>query len=197
MDPVVLTVPRLPAEPRRPALVLSAPTEDDVPALAAACADPEIQEWTSIPSPYGVRDAELFVLDVVPAGWRDGTALTWAVRVAGEPAAMVGLVLDEHRTSAELGYWTAAGWRGRGIVTAASRAAIGHGLDALGLERIAWMAYVGNWGSRRVAWRLGFRVEGELRRHAVQRGRRRDVWFGSLLPDDPREPVGPWAGPVA
>jgi hypothetical protein len=43
-----------------------------------------------------------------------------------------------------------------------------------------------------VAWRLGFRVEGTLRKHALQRGVRRDAWVGSVLADDPREPNEPW-----
>ncbi|MEK8229155.1 GNAT family N-acetyltransferase [Oerskovia sp. M15] len=32
--------------------------------------------------------------------------------------------------------------------------------EGLGLSRMVWCAYTGNWPSRRVAWRLGFRVEG-------------------------------------
>jgi RimJ/RimL family protein N-acetyltransferase len=70
-----------------------------------------------------------------------------------------------------------------------------HGFDpdGLGLARISWSAYVGNWPSRRVAWRAGFRVEGTIRGFAVQReGVRRDCWVGTLLRDDPREPNEPW-----
>ena len=36
-------------------------TEADVPAIAAACQDPEIPRWTSVPSPYGEEDARAFV----------------------------------------------------------------------------------------------------------------------------------------
>jgi RimJ/RimL family protein N-acetyltransferase len=94
----------------------------------------------------------------------------------------------------ELGYWSAPAARGRGMTTEAARLVVDWALDpeGLGLVLAHWMAYVGNWGSRRVAWRLGFRYEGTLRRFALQRGVRRDAWVGSLLPEDPREPVEPW-----
>ena len=36
-------------------------TEDDVPALTAACHDPEIPRWTRVPSPYTEEDALAFV----------------------------------------------------------------------------------------------------------------------------------------
>ena len=55
-----------------------------------------------------------------------------------------------------------------------------------------WRAYVGNWPSRRLAWRLGFRLEGTLRRYLLQRGERRDAWVGTLLRDDPRAPATTW-----
>jgi hypothetical protein len=36
-------------------------TEDDVPAITAACQDTEIPPWTSVPSPYTEEDARRFV----------------------------------------------------------------------------------------------------------------------------------------
>src|SRR5690606_13078436 len=94
----------------------------------------------------------------------------------------------------EIGYWTAPDARGRGITTAAARLAADWALspDGLGLTRLQWQAYVGNWPSRRVAWRLGFRSEGTLRRYGMQRGVRRDSWMASLLADGPRGPSEPW-----
>lgn len=74
-------------------------------------------------------------------------------------------------------------------------AARDHAFDPAGLDliRVGWEAYLGNWPSRRVAWRAGFRIEGAVRLHAVQReGLRRDAWIGTLLRGDPREPNEPW-----
>jgi Acetyltransferase (GNAT) domain len=39
------------------AILLRPFTRDDVPAIVAACQDPEIPRWTSVPSPYAESDA--------------------------------------------------------------------------------------------------------------------------------------------
>ena len=49
-------------------------------------------------------------------------------------------------------------------------------------RELVWQAFTGNWPSRKVAWRLGFTVEGTLRRYLPQRGARRDAWIGTLRP---------------
>ena len=36
-------------------------TEDDIPAVVAACQDPEIPRWTRVPSPYAEADARGFL----------------------------------------------------------------------------------------------------------------------------------------
>lgn len=180
---------------------LSVPTAADVDRVTACCQDPDVAAWTVVPSPYTRQDGEDFVTGYVLDGWARGTTFTWAVRAPGAAdgpvLGMVGLGVDdapEGQRSAEIGYWTAREARGRGLTTHAARLAVDWGLDpeGLGLARVFWQAYVGNWGSRRVAWRLGFRTEGTVRGFALQRGRRRDAWLGTLLPGDPREPVEPW-----
>lgn len=180
---------------------LSVPTYADVDAIAAACQDPAVADWTVVPVPYERRHAEGFVRDHVAGGWTEGSVYTWAVRSPGDAdgplLGMVGLTCEgsvgEERAG-ELGYWMSADARGAGLCTEAARLVVDWALDpdGLGLSVVTWVAYVGNWASRRVAWRLGFRVEGTLRRHGVQRGVRRDAWVGTLLPDDPREPAEPW-----
>jgi RimJ/RimL family protein N-acetyltransferase len=53
--------------------------------------------------------------------------------------------------------------------------------DALIQPRIDWHAKVGNDGSRRIAEKLGFTMEGMLRQWQVNKGERRDTWVGGLL----------------
>ncbi len=171
---------------RAPGLVLQAPTEADADAVAAACQDPQIQEWTTVPAPYDRADAETFLL-AVERGWADGTMLTWAIKDGNAIVGMIGLALEPVR-SAELGYWLVPAARGRGWMGAALRVVVDHAFDhdGVGLDRLLWHAYVGNWPSRRVAERAGFRVEGTIRAHGIQRGRRRDSWIGTLLRTDQR-----------
>lgn len=179
---------------------LSPPTEDDVEVITSACQDPLIAQWVPVPQPYGPADAEAFLANVVRPGWESGTELTWAVRDAdGELLGMVGLHRIEHH-SGEIGYWLAHWARGHGVMGRAVSLVVDHGLDPAGLDllRIYWRAIVGNWPSRRVAWRAGFRVEGTVRADVVHRdGVRRDAWVGTILRGDPRRPNEPWPGSAA
>jgi RimJ/RimL family protein N-acetyltransferase len=174
-------------------MVLTAPAEADIDALTAICQDPDIAAWTSVPAPYTRADAEAFVLRIVPAGLAAGTDAVFALYHAtgGQVLGMVGLHGIAPRTAtrtahAELGYWTAPEARGRGYMTEAARAVCRWGFEDLALERIDWMAFVPNHASRRVAEKLGFTLEGTLRRRHIQKGRVVDTWFGSLLPGELR-----------
>jgi RimJ/RimL family protein N-acetyltransferase len=185
-----------PYELRDSGVVLSPAVAADADAVTEACQDPQVQAWTTVPSPYVRGDAEDFLERVVPMGWATGAAATWTVREAddGPLLGMMGLtgIADG---STEVGFWTAPAGRGRGLTTVALRTVARHALDpdGLHLERVVWRAYVGNWASRRVAWKAGFRVEGRLRLDGSQRGERRDEWVGTLLRGEPLEPATPWA----
>lgn len=183
-----------PFELRGGGILLAVPTADDVDAITALCQDAEIQQWTTTPVPYQRAHAEEFVR-LVEQGWANGSELTWAIRNPEDRSVlgMIGLTVDHHG-SGEIGYWLAEEGRGRGLMTTAVRlvAEFAFAPEGLGLQRMLWSAYVGNWASRRVAWRLGFRFEGTVRAHLLQRGRRRDAWLATLVAGDPMEPVGCW-----
>ncbi|WP_372592727.1 GNAT family N-acetyltransferase [Actinotalea sp.] len=175
---------------------LTLPVDADVPAITRACQDPEVARWTTVPDPYRTEHAEAFVRATVPTGWADGTSATWAIRESGTEHRISGMIgLHEISVgSGEIGYWVAPWARGRGLVGRAAGLVLDHAFapDGLALDRVSWSAFVGNWPSRRVAWRAGFRVEGTVRGHATARGVRYDAWIGTLLRDDPRVPVEPW-----
>lgn len=61
-EPVVLTTPRL---------LLTAPTEADIPAVFDACQDPLIQRYTTVPSPYALEHAEGYVARAAES-WASG-----------------------------------------------------------------------------------------------------------------------------
>lgn len=190
-------------------LTLSPPAFADLDAITAACQDPEVAAWTTVPSPYALEHARGFVTHVTDA-WallrskpvaELTVEATWALREGGREApalGMIGLRLEGER-SAELGFWMAPEGRGRGLMTRAARLVLEFGFDpeGLDLDRVLWRAFVGNWPSWAVAWRCGFRFEGQVRGDGVQRGVRRDSWIGTLLREDPREPVAPWPATVA
>jgi len=175
---------------------------EDVDGVLAQSRDPESARWTTVPQPYARTDAEEFALRIVPAGWAADSSYSFAIieldrdgtgedRYAGTID-----VRPDGAGAAELGYGLGPWARGRGLVTAALRLAVDWSFapppEGLGLSVLTWQAHVGNWASRRAAWRVGFRVEGTVRGLCAQRGSRRDAWVGSLLAGDPREPTTAW-----
>lgn len=175
-------------------LTLRAHEPADVPAIVAMCQDEEMARWTTIPQPYQAKDAWSWLDDIVGAGWRDGSTWTWALDALVDGrhvyAGSIDLRLDGVG-GAEVGYAVSPEWRGKGYMTRALRMVVQHAFSQ-GLAVVRWRAIVGNWASRKVAMRAGFRYEGLFRRLLTQRGELRDGWLASILPDDDRQPRA-WA----
>ncbi|MEU6093209.1 GNAT family N-acetyltransferase [Streptomyces sp. NPDC047079] len=175
MDPVTLTTERL---------LLRTVGPQDTDAVFAAAQDPDIQRWTTIPSPYLREHAEVFVGRMAPDGWADGSMFTFGVfLLSGELVSMLSLTMRSLGV-AEVGFWTAKEHRGNGYITEATLAAARWAFTDLSIDRVEWRAEVGNAGSRAVAERAGFLIEGTLRAAINNKGVRRDCWVGSLLPSD-------------
>src|SRR5690606_17743323 len=126
MQPVTLRTERL---------VLSIPTVDDVDAITAACQDPEVPRWTTVPSPYSGEDAEEFI-GLVAGWWEAGVETVWAIRRDGELAGMIGLhriTSHPYGGEAEIGFWGTAAHCGQGIMGEAGRAVVDFAFAELGL----------------------------------------------------------------
>jgi len=162
-------------------LVLRTWTEEDVPALVAACNDPEIPRWIPvIPSPYTKQDALAFIRGEV----RPDLDHSFAITVGGAVVGSIGMSVSLSRTG-HIGYWVAAQARGRGVCTRALQTLAAWALDDLCLERLELITDPDNAASRRVAEKVGFREEGILRSHLLHTdGRRRDSVMYSLLPGE-------------
>ena len=81
--------------------------------------------------------------------------------------ALVGAIgfhaIDWANRKTTIGYWLSADTQGRGIMTTACRAMVGHALVVLGLNRVEIRCGTGNVRSRRIPERLGFTFEGVAR----------------------------------
>ncbi len=164
--------------------------DDDVPAIAAACAEEEIARWLDqIPQPYTEADARAYI-DLCRAAWADGTMSTFAVTDAetGELLGSIGLRhlpgLDEG--TSEAGYWVKREGRGRGVATRALKLVSAWAFEQPGVKRLQLRADTENEPSQRVAEKAGFRREGVLRsaRYNARLGRRSDFVLFSLLPGE-------------
>jgi [ribosomal protein S5]-alanine N-acetyltransferase len=153
-------------------------TEADVPAITAACQDPEIPRWTTVPSPYREEDALAFVRG-------PGNEQSFAVVDAetDELLGSVGFGLDDHGR-ATFGYWTKKEARDRRVASRALRLLTRWAAQKHGLARLQLIVEPANTASIRVAEKAGFRREGLLRSYIELRGTRRDVYLYALLPED-------------
>jgi RimJ/RimL family protein N-acetyltransferase len=122
----------------------------------------------AFPNPYTVRDARDFIASV-----RHRTPeTTFAIDVGGEAIGSVGFVLrlDVERVSAEIGYWLAEPFWGRGIATEALVAVTDYAITTHKLTRIYALPFAWNAASCRVLEKAGYQLEARLRRSAIKDG---------------------------
>ncbi|MEV6106361.1 GNAT family N-acetyltransferase [Streptomyces sp. NPDC051940] len=174
MEPVTLETDRLILRPFAP---------KDVDAVYDACQDRDIQYYTPVPVPYEREHAEQRVQEEWPQGWASDKDYTLgAFRRDG--GALVGsyCLTRLSRGVYELGYWAVREQRGHGYSAEAARALCDWGWATLDVHRMEWWAMVGNTGSRAVAEKLGFTLEGTLRSRGIANdGEPHDWWVGGLL----------------
>jgi RimJ/RimL family protein N-acetyltransferase len=140
-----------------PPLGLRAWRADDAPALVAAWADPEIRRWTAVPERGDLAAAEWWIAGD-EARRRRELSLDLVVERDGEVVGEVGLSsIDRAAGTVEIGWWTAADHRRRGIASAAATLLAGWARGVLGLTCIA-RCDPANPGSVAVAERAGAMV---------------------------------------
>ncbi|MCI4066666.1 GNAT family N-acetyltransferase [Micromonospora sp. R77] len=145
-----------------PALLLRPWCEGDIPALLAAYRDPVLRQWTRHPLTT-TADARGF-LRRSRQGWAAQRRFSFAVcEPTGDGERLVAHVLLKEfvpgREHAELGYWTVAGARGRGVAARATVAVTEWAFTrfgAAGLTRLELLHQIDNPASCRVAEKSGF-----------------------------------------
>jgi RimJ/RimL family protein N-acetyltransferase len=120
------------------------------------------------PHPYTRRDG----IDFLEYAHTQEPECSFAIELANEAVGGVGFLLgrDIARMSAEMGYWLAEQFWGRGIATQVVGAMSEWALDNYRLTRVFAMAFAHNTGSTRVLEKAGFEREGVMRRSAVKNG---------------------------
>jgi RimJ/RimL family protein N-acetyltransferase len=122
----------------------------------------------AFPHPYTSHDAREFIKSV-----RNRTPeTTFAISVGEEAVGSVGFVLrhDVERVSAEIGYWLAEPFWGRGIATEALIAATDYAITTHALTRIYALPFAWNAASCRVLEKAGYVLEARLCRSAIKNG---------------------------
>jgi len=144
---------------------------EDAAAIIRYANNHRIAMWLRdrFPSPYTTADANNF-LSVVT---RQDPRTAFAIATPREAIGGIGLDFgdDVHRFTAELGYWLAEPFWGRGIMTDAVRLFTAWAFENLKLYRIFASVFDGNTASMGVLEKAGFVREGRLRAGVFKNGK--------------------------
>ena len=169
-------------------LLLRPAWPEDAEAIFGGIADEGVvRNLASAPWPYSREDAQTFVLRTQ----RD----SYPRFLITSQSRLVGCIgIDQNGDSgpgaAELGYWIARPYWGRGFATEATRAVI-EIARLLGHARLSAGHFADNPASGRVLRKAGFKPTGQIaKRHSCGRGGAADcVMFALDLQDAPQLPV--------
>ena len=164
---------------------LSELRSSDKDALIAHLNDPDIYDRTlRIPFPYTDAAADEWLALVARITEQQGRPVHFAIRSADD--ALIGvcgfdgfLVGKSHR--AEIGYWLAKPFWGRGIMTTVVQRVCRHAFEEFGLAKITAHVFPHNPASARVLEKCGFQQEGFLRRHFLKNDQLLDARLFGLL----------------
>ena len=134
-----------------------------------------------IPYPYTECDAEAFIAARLSA---DGnSSFSFAIAADNRVVGSIGVFRQDniHARTAEMGYYIAQAFWGRGIGTSAVRQVCGYIFGNTDIIRIFAEPFSRNIASCRVLEKAGFTYEGTLRKNAVKNGEILDMQMYAIL----------------
>ncbi|MDN0083680.1 GNAT family protein [Crenobacter sp. SG2305] len=161
----------------------------DAPSLfeAVRASRTEIGEWESWCTPEYRLEHSFTYLLTSATNRRVGLDYDYGLidRANGKVIGCVAInQINRVHQFANLGYWVHSDYTGRGLAGRAAWALARFGFAELGLFRLEIVVELGNSRSRRVAEKLGAKLEGVGRWRLNYRGEPCDAWLFSLLPGD-------------
>lgn len=173
-----------PEELRVDELLVRAPVEADVDAIAPAFRDPNVGGEAGLP-PFDADMLRTVLRNRLPEMVERGLLAAYVIVDTPTDDVLGGLTLhhfDPLREVVELGYWLFVPARGRGVATRTVQAAVEHAF-ANGIFRVEAHVQLGNVASERVLDRVGFVREGVKRRYLRRGDERLDATLFARLAD--------------
>ena len=155
----------------------------DAKDLAAALSNRKVQDnlRDGLPYPYTEQDGKEFISAMLSAD--ENETFAFAITVNNMVIGSIGIFRQGniHRQTAELGYYIAEEYWGKGIMTEAVKQICEYVFANSDIIRIYAEPFANNIASCRVLEKVGFQYEGTLRSNAVKNGRVIDMEMYSLL----------------
>lgn len=133
-----------------------------------------------LPFPYTEQDARDYIAAMLSSD--ENSTFAYAIIVGDRAVGSIGAFRQGniHRQTAELGYYLAEEYWGRGIMTEAIRQLCGIVFDTTDILRIYAEPFAYNTGSRRALEKAGFCYECIMKNNAVKNGKVLDMALYSL-----------------
>ena len=136
----------------------------------------------AFPHPYTREKGIAFIHNAMEA---DPPSI-FAIEVNGIPCGAIGIHVqtDVRRKNAEMGYWLAEPYWGKGIMPAVVRQMVDYAFRTFDIVRIFARPYSANLASQRVLEKAGLRLEAVLKKAVIKNGQYYDeVIFSVLKPE--------------
>lgn len=155
----------------------------DAADLAAALSNRKVQDnlRDGLPYPYTEQDGAEYIKAMLSAD--ETETFAFAITVDNRAVGSIGVFRQGniHRRTAELGYYVAEPYWGRGIMTEAVKQICAYVFEHSDIVRIYAEPFSYNIPSCRVLEKAGFQYEGTLRCNAEKNGKIIDMKLYSLL----------------
>ena len=158
----------------------------DAKDLAAALSNKKVQDnlRDGLPYPYTEQDGKEFISAMLSAD--ENETFAFAITVDNMVLGSIGIFRQGniHRQTAELGYYIAEEYWGKGIMTEAVKQICAYVFANSDIIRIYAEPFAYNIASCRVLEKVGFQYEGTLRSNAVKNSKVIDMKMYSLLKEE-------------
>ena len=159
---------------------------EDAKSIANALNNKKVQDnlRDGLPFPYTVSDAKDFISAMLIAD--KNITFAWAITVDDTAIGSIGVFRKDnvHRLTAEMGYYIAEEYWGKGIAAEAVRQVCTYLFENTDIVRIFAEPYDSNTGSCRVLEKANFVYEGTLRKNALKNGRITDMKLYSIIKNE-------------
>lgn len=159
----------------------------DAEDLAMALSNKKIQDnlRDGLPYPYTEQDGMFYISAMLSAD--ENETFAFAIIVDDKAVGSIGVFRQGniHRQTAELGYYIAEEYWGKGIMTEAVIQICEYVFEKSDIIRIYAEPFAYNAASCRVLEKAGFQYEGTLRSNAVKNGKVIDMKMYALLKTSP------------
>ncbi len=161
----------------------------DAAQLAESISNKKVQQYfrDGLPYPYTEQDGKDYISFILSSD--PNNVFAFAIAYFGKVIGNISVTRQDniYRLSAELGYYLAEEYWGKGIMTEAVKQICDYVFSNSDIIRIQAQTFAFNHASRRVLEKAGFQLEGTLRSCGIKDGKIFDINMYSLLKTDKRD----------